>query len=429
MVAERDTEDIDVEEKEAKESEEKSEPGPALRLPKEYMVYVDRELGMVKFLDYLAEESFDLIHQDKMINTYKKQLIADFFGVSDDLVGEPEDFYNKSALYSEFKRLEIEESIDSVKKKTEDIAEENGVKKPFHKRLQMTSLIISASVIAVMIGINFIPSVAQYSTYVLIGAMLVMCVVPQLLRKNMTKKWNDFKYLHRKEVEEAASDEINKIREFNQQLIDDCREFCLENKIPLQLINFSLFSDQYENLELKKEAIRNDQIQYQYQIAYPEGVEPFDIPGSIAQVDSPGLVGKSTGTEMNVPDDDENDLFVVLKQVAYSDDGKMQFSGLGYLNENQQEEIEDLLRDSDFVKVNDPDNIIEDITGRKDILCGCEKPIKLGELHVIETPLESGFEFYMLLGTKCMECGKNPFVIFPKQGIEIPDSLRDVFNA
>ncbi|MHA1730241.1 MAG: hypothetical protein ACTSWY_16140 [Promethearchaeota archaeon] len=376
--------------------------------------YIEKELGMIKFLDFLSEENFDLAFQDKIIVTYKEQFFKIFFNT---------DEYENNELHNEFQRLKVEEAVDSIKSKSEEIALKNGYKTSFTKRTKRANLITTGVLFAALILLMIIPNLAADVKNMLMWPLLIVfCILPQLIRKRMTGKWKDFKSFLKEEFQEEMKEEINRIKQFNQIALDDCRNFMLDKEFPLPLLKFNLISNDYAGLKLlKSNNLRKNEIQYVFQFEYPEGVDPLPMPTKVLQQ---GLMRTST----EIPDDDENDLFIILSNTDYSEEGWVIIKNQKYISVELQQKVESVLDNSNFKKLEKPGDILLDFKNNKEILCSCETPVKFAELQSIDSQSYPEFGYYIGICEKCAECGKNPFVLFAMRDSKIPDDLKDIFE-
>jgi hypothetical protein len=193
----------------------------------------------------------------------------------------------------------------------------------------------------------------------------------------------------------------------------------LENKFPLQLLKFDLYSMDYMGVKVINEKIQSGRKVYFLQFEYPEGIEPFPTPTKVLQS------GIATMQRTTSQIEDGEDLFVIFPNAIFSEN-KLVLDNQQIAEDSQQKEIETLLDSSEFEKMSDPENIIENFKTTQKILCGCKNPVELAELQMV-TSSGSGFEFYLGIASKCSECGKNPFVLFTKEENEIPDDLQGIF--
>ncbi len=385
------------------ESEEQTEkPQIIFALSKDVQDYVETELGLVKFLDFLIEQKFDIAFNK--IDMYQDRFFDIFIKEND-------------RLSDEFDRLEIEDAVNTIKDTTEEIALENGIKNSLQKRMNKINYILMGGLFGILILFQ-ISGLSQNMNYLMIPLLIVvLCFVPQIIRKKMTNSWNDFKTTFNDELESRIGDKIGNIKLFNKFALNDCRDFMLENKFPLQLLKFDLYSMDYMGVKVISEKIQSGRKVYFLQFEYPEGIEPFPTPTKVLQS------GTATMKRTSQIEDGE-DLFVIFPNAIFSED-KLMLDNQQIAENFQQKEIETLLDSSEFEKVSDPENIIENFGINQKILCECDNPLKLNDMQKITT--EIGFEFYLGIASKCSGCGKNPFVLFSKEGNEIPDDLQGIF--
>jgi len=109
--------------KEQEEPIEEVDDVPPFIISNEMQSYIETELGMVKFIDYLVEESFDLTF--RKIDTYTRRFFDQFMKAERD---------DNDELLKSFNELKVESAINNIKEKSEKIAIENGIKKNIDKR-------------------------------------------------------------------------------------------------------------------------------------------------------------------------------------------------------------------------------------------------------------------------------------------------------
>ena len=364
---------------------------------------------MVKFLDYMAEESFDFIFSN-IFKTYIQKFLPDH--------------KNK-----DFERLDVEVALNGIKDKTEMIAKNHGLKTSFMKKFNKVNMMVMGAFFGVFLLVQFI-DLGAASSYIMFPLMLGMCFLPQVLKKKMMGSWKEFKYQHRSDVENEAGDEIKRVKEYIQIVIDETQDYLIEKEFPLQLVTFSLFSNSYKNLTLQKEQITNDQIQYLYHIAYPAGVKPFPTPGKIINTGSVNSKSaQSAPSDMEISDDNEKDLFVVLSNANYNELGSVIIKNPKFIKKGPLTDlIEKMLDDSKFSKVENPNDIISDLKNNKQIPCQCNESIAIGELQEVKPVQYPEFGFYLGIANKCKKCGANPFILFPTNNTSVPDVLKEIFQ-
>lgn len=385
------------------ESEEQIEkPQILFALSKDVQDYVETELGMVKFLDFLIEQKFDIAFNK--IDMYQDRFFDIFIKEND-------------RLSDEFDRLEIEDAVNTIKDTTEEIAVENGINNSLQKRMNKINYILMGALFGTMIILSVMGR-QDITNVIMIPMFIVLCFVPQVIRKKMTNSWNDFKTAFNDELEARIGDKIANVKLFSKFALNDCRDFMLENKFPLQLLKFDLYSKDYMGVKVIDEKIQSGRKVYFLQFEYPEGIEPFPTPTKVLQS------GIATMQRTTSQIEDGEDLFVIFPDAIFSEN-KLVIDNQQIAEDSQQKEIETLLDSSEFEKVSDPENIIENFKTNQKILCECDNPLKLNDMQKITT--EIGFEFYLGIASKCSGCGKNPFVLFSKEGNEIPDDLQGIF--
>lgn len=394
-----------------------------LQMQKENVEFIEAELGSVKVLDLFAEEPFEIMFNDKSVSVYQNSLFNRFFGTQNvkGLVHK----FNREYLTNDYEKLNIQDSIQKIKLKTEEIGSKNGKKQSGLKTEQRNSLYLMIILFGALISTNFIPGLQNYYFYIMILMFPLICFLPNYIRKVTKKKWNDFKYLHREEIQQAVGLELDNLRKLSQLLIDDCRDFCLEHKFPLQLIQLDLFSNKYKNIKIIREDIKDGQLKYIVQMEYPEGVTPFEVPSSMQL--TPSNVQSKKENELNAEND--NDLFVLIPNLNYSSEGSAKFENITYADQGQKKKIENLLNTCDFFKVESPEKIIPQFSDNNQLTCSCDAKIGFKDLNIAKSSKFNEFEFYFIEGHPCYQCGKNPFVLFKKDKTIVPNELKDIFSS
>ncbi len=404
------------EEEEKAQESTSSAPG---QISSKIRSYLEKELLVVRFLDWISEESFDFIFQKKIYDNYISTHTKDFLDVEK---AHSEEKERVSKLKEEYDRLQIESAAFGIKERSEEVAKRNKIRGPYLKRFNRINLIIMGALIGT-IFIFYIPALRPYQMYSFL-LILPVCFLPNLIKKQMKKKWNEFKYMHREELQAEIYDEISKIKIFIQILLDDAREYMLEEQFPLQVLEFPLMSNDYTSLNLIRENIQDEQVQYVFQFEYPEGMEPFDAPNTMRS----GGVGTATAvSSMNLSEDDENDLFLIVKNPQYNEDGILDTNNLDIVELGYKPIAETLLENSEFDKLKEPEKIIPDFDDFKGIPCTCGEPVSIGEIQKIRPRAHKDFKFYMMIGEKCEKCSSNPFILVPLPDMTIPEELADIF--
>jgi hypothetical protein len=381
---------------------------------------LEKELLIVRFLDWIAEESFDWIYQKKIYDNY--------IGVAETFLDvektDPTEKDRITKLKSEFDRLKVKESAYAVQEHADEVSKANGVKIPPAQQKKWVTRILFGFVIAVMAMVYLIPQLAGIKNYALFIVILPLCFLPNLMNKRIDKKSNEFKYLHREELMDEVHEEVQNIKTFIQLLIDDAQDYMVQERFPLHKLQFQLKSSDYLNIELIDEKIVQESIQYNFTFEYPEGVEPFETASSMRA----GGVGVSSAiSNMDLGEDNENDLFIILKNPQYKEDGTLDIDNLEYVELGYKPIAESLLENSDFEIIKDPNTVIENLEEFSTIQCTCGEPIVIGEIQKVSPRSYKDFKFYLLIGNNCEKCNANPFIFTPAPNMKIPSELADLF--
>ncbi|NHJ25857.1 MAG: hypothetical protein EAX89_14845 [Candidatus Lokiarchaeota archaeon] len=207
----------------------------ALGLNPEDIKTVEDKLSVIKFLDYLSEEPLDFIFKDRTVDQYLKK-IEDKIELFDK-GGEEEKFLKKK--FEEGKILDI---IKGIKNKTEDMALKKGITTSVDKRLRRLSLLITLPMLAIAVIFLVLPAVGlNIDPLLMLPVLCVFCMLPQLVRGSVVKKWFRFKEDARSEIYAQNREDILIIKSFIGELLSNIRSGLIELKVPLELIKFSLF--------------------------------------------------------------------------------------------------------------------------------------------------------------------------------------------
>ncbi|GAI94356.1 unnamed protein product, partial [marine sediment metagenome] len=78
-------------------------------------------------------------------------------------------------------------------------------------------------------------------------------------------------------------DDILVLKSYIGEVLANIRLHLLELEVPLELIKFSLFNRDYEDLNVINQKQLKGMTEFYVSFAYPEGMEPFPIPASLQQ--------------------------------------------------------------------------------------------------------------------------------------------------
>ncbi|MHA2001904.1 MAG: hypothetical protein ACTSVU_07440 [Promethearchaeota archaeon] len=370
---------------------------------------LEKSLGLAKYFDNIRTHPLELIFQGKLRKKYNEALLHPLYG--DQNVPDDAD-EGRTFLHEEYKRLEIKEKTDSIIKTSESVAKSNGFRMHVNRLTQLLPIYMMAGATGLYFLLQWIfPSAG---TYLMIGMMLLVCVVPTILTKMLQGRWKKFTVLRTPEIKEIENENLVVLKTYIQEILDDIRERLLALNYDLSQINFMLYSDDYDNVKLVRiqQGTRGRLDNTVLRFEYPEGMEPKP---------------KSTYGTSGIQEDDTNDQFILLKNAQYSYDGKLETFSQNIASDIEEKMIEQLLSISEFSNVEDKSLVLdEDVS--KQIVCDCGNQVSIADLKTATSNLHNDYEFYLIVGKKC-ECGKNPYVLFNSPGNEkIPDGLKKLFE-
>jgi len=379
----------------------------ALGMKPEDIKDIEEKLFIARFMDYFSEETLDFIFKDRNVEQYLKKIIDTIKGLE---AGGEED----KLLKMSFENKKIIETIGKLKGKTEELAISKGIKSSADKRLRRLTLYTTIPMFAAVFGLALIPNL---DIFFLFPLLCVFCMLPQILRGVVMKKWSRFKEESRNEVYTQNREDFMIIKSFTGETLNNIRTKLLELEVPLQLIKFTLYSRDYENLNLLNQRPLKGITQYYFTFQYPEGMEHFPIPASLQQYQQPVIPGarKEEKAEKN---------FIVLTEMK-GKDGIID-SFVPSLRVKLADKINRMLNDSDFTPSSkDFSKIIPNYSEEMAIYCVC------GEIaEIINTQIcnwKNQFKYYLFEGMKC-DCGEKVYVVsLMDDNIEIPEELKDIF--
>jgi hypothetical protein len=400
------------------ESEEPSDPMPEpveelKPKPLTPQEITEKNLGLIKVLDYIVNRPFDLIFQNKLLQKYQAELKVPLLGAEE----APEDADGgRLFLREEFETLKIENRSLQVIKTAEDIAAAHGIKKSLQKRTNTWNMIVTFGMMGIYFISMSIPSLEGIQTYIMWPFMFGLCLLPKLVGNLLKKSWEKFKATYQSEVLELESENRENLTIFTQDVLNDTRERLLNQHIALEKFQFILFGDEYDNVRFLR-------TQQTAKGAVPESIFQFEYPEGMAPRGTPAKYGRS-----EIPEDEANDEFIVLKNAQFNEEGEIQEFSVHYLTPGDEDLVEALLNASKFEPVDAPVAMMPTFYENDRIECTCNELIKLKDLKNCTSKLHANFEFYLAVGEKCT-CGKNPFVLINSPGNErIPEGLHPIFK-
>ncbi|MFX1470228.1 MAG: hypothetical protein ACFFB8_16415 [Promethearchaeota archaeon] len=368
---------------------------------------VEKKLFMVRFLDYFSEETLDFIFKDNTLNQYTNQITTHLDSLAK---GREEDRLLKQSFGSK----EILNTINKLKGKAEELAISKGVKTSMDKRLRKLSLLLMLPM--------FIPVVIALIwpvlTYFVFPILCVFCIVPQLIRNSVLKKWFAFKEQNKDQIYANNREDIMILKNFAGELLDNIRSRLLELKVPLQLIKFVLHSQDYENLKLLNQKSIRGTMQYFYSFEYPPDVEPIPIPQQLQQYQQAMLPEEKEAKKV-----EKN--FIVLTEMKGRDGIINHF--VPTLKDKLADKINEMLNNSEFEKApKDFKEIIPNYSETMAIYCVCGEVAEIDNVQIANW--KDQFKFYLFEGSGC-ECGDQVYALsIMDESVVIPEELREIFT-
>ena len=373
---------------------------------------IEGKLAIIKFLDYFSEEALDFAFKERKLDQYINMITE---RIDKFEAGEEED----KLLKKGFEDKKILEAVERIKITTEEVAKSKGMNKSIEKKLRRLNLIITAPLLGVALLFFILPLFAiPIDSFYMFPLLCVFCMVPQFVRRSATKKWFQFKEESRNELYTKNRDDILVLKSYVGEILANVRSNLLELKVPLELIKFSLFHRDYEDLNVINQKQIKGLTEYYVSFEYPEGMEPFPIPTHLQQQYNQPIFPKKK------KDEKPEKNFIVLTEMK----GK---NGVitGYipsLKDNLADKINQMLSDSEFSESDlEFKSIIPNYSADLVIYCICGEIVKIETVNVCNW--KNKFKFYLFEGRQC-KCGDQIYAVsLMEEDDEIPEDLQDVF--
>ena len=382
----------------------------ALGLNPEDLKNIEAKLSIIKFLDYFSEETLDFIFKDRNVEQYITKISEKIekFGLG----GEEDKLLKKG-----FEDKEIVETVERLKANAEELAISKGISKSVDKRLKRLSLKVSAPLLAIAVIFLILPYIGiPADPFLMFPLLCVFCMVPQLVKSSVVKKWYSFKEENRREIYTKNRDDFLVLKSYIGEVLANIRSNLLEMEVPLELIKFSLFNRDYENLKIINQKKLRGLTEYYVSFEYPEGMEPFPIPETLRQQYEKPLIPEKQKDEKN---------FVVLTEMKGKDGVITSF--IPSLKDNLADKINQLLNDSEFTE--SPLKFTEIIPNYSEdmaIYCICGEITEISVINICNW--KNKFKFYLFEGKQCM-CGDQIYALsLMDSSEEIPEELKDIFS-
>ena len=383
----------------------------ALKLEPGDFKAIEDKLSVVKFLDYISEEPLDFIFKDRTITQYLSKIqekVALF-----DREGEEE-----RLLKQKFEDSNILETIQSIKNRTEEMALKRGINKSIDKKLRRLSLYITIPMLGIAVLFLVLPMMGlAIDPLFMLPVLCVFCMLPQLVRGSVVKKWFRFKEESRNEMYTENREDILIIKSFISDLLSNIRSGLIELKVPLELIKFSLFNRDYEYLNIINQRPLRGLVEYYVTFKYPEGMEPIPIPEQFHQQSLPPMV-----EEKREEKPEQN--FIVLTEMKGNNGIITDF--IPSLKDMYADKINQMLSNSKFSEVELPfEEIIPNYSENLGIYCVCGELAKVEVVNICTWKNE--FKFYLFESESC-KCGEKLYAIsLLDENAYIPIELKEIF--
>ncbi len=385
----------------------------ALGLNPEALKNIEAKLSIIKFLDYFSEETLDFIFKEKNVDQYIKKIsekIEKF-----DLGGEEDKLLKKG-----FEDKKIVETVERLITNVEEFALSKGISKSIDKRLRNLSFIVSAPLLAIAIIFLILPYFnIPVDSFLMFPLLCVFCMVPQLVKNTVVKKWHSFKEENRSEIYTKNRDDFLVLKSYIGEVLANIRSNLLELKVPLELIKFSLFNRDYENIKLINQKRIRGLTENYVSFEYPEGMEPFPIPEMLRQQYEKPLFPEKQ------KDEKPEKNFVVLTEMKGKDGVITSF--IPSLKENLADKINQLLNDSEFTESSLKFmEIIPNYSKDMAIYCICGEITEISVVNICNW--KNKFKYYLFEGKQC-QCGDSIYALsLMDSSEEIPEELKEIFS-
>ena len=386
----------------------------ALNIQPEDLKDIEGKLSVIKFLDYVSQEPLDFAFKEREVEQYTKKVIERINNF--DSTTEEDKLLKKR-----FEEKRVLEAVNRIITQAEEVAQSKGVKTSIEKKRRNLNLKIMAPLLAVAAVFLILPffNIPIDYTYMLI-IMCAFCIVPQFIQNSAVKKWFRFKEETRNDIYTKNRDDILVVKSYVSEVLANIRSNLLELEVPLDLIKFSLYHRDYEDLKVINQRQMRGLIEYYVSFEYPEGMEPFPIPEQLQQQYNQPLFPEKKRDEKP----EKN--FVVLTEMKGKDGVITGF--LPSLKDNFADKINQMLTDSEFTEAELGFNkIIPNYSPDLAIYCICGEVANIETVNVCNW--KNKFKFYLFEGSQC-ECGDQIYAIsLIDEDDEIPEELQDIFSS
>ncbi|MFX0027600.1 MAG: hypothetical protein ACFE8B_00195 [Candidatus Hermodarchaeota archaeon] len=369
---------------------------------------IEKKLFIVRFLDFFSEDTLEFIYKERIMGQNIERLTT----YMNDLQIEREE---EKLLKQSFESKNIVSIIQNVNNKAEEYAVSKGIKTNVNKRLRRLTLYITLPIFVILTLLTIFPIFANLY-FVFFPILCLVCLLPQLIRGSIVKKWFQFKEQNKNEIYTENRDDIMILKSFAGELLSNIRSRLLELEVPLQLIKFTLFSRDYENLNLLNQRSIRGFMQYFFTFDYPPDMEPIPIPENLKRYQ------QDIAPEKRIEKPEKN--FIILTEMKGSN-GIIDYF-VPTLKDTQADKINELLNECEFSKSpNDFKTIIPNYSETLAIYCVCGEIAEIDNIQICNW--KNQFKFYLFEGKEC-KCEESIYVLsLMDESTEIPEEFKDIF--
>ena len=374
---------------------------------------IEKKLFLVKYFDFISEQTFNLIYKDNFFEKYSKE-----FTQRIETLGEYRE--EDKILKKGFEDKEIIKILYRLKERAEEIASKNGVNQALDKKLQKFNLLIIIPIFGITIALMIIQLLLNIDLMLFAFPLLcVGCFAPNIIKGSFLRKMYNFQEEHKNELYTENREDLMVLKSYINEILENIRSSLLEKELPLQIIKFQLLSGDYTSIQVLNQQVMKGMLgQKQYFVCfkYPDGMEPFPIPEQLQQ--RYPLAGRK-----NSGKDEKN--FVVLSEIK-AKKGIIE-SFVPFLKDDLADKINEMLNNCEFIESPEsPNKIIPNYSSEMPIYCTCGEIIELKNTQICMWKNE--FKFYLFVGKKC-KCGETIYAIsLMDDSDEIPNELKDIFS-
>ncbi|MHA1731848.1 MAG: hypothetical protein ACTSU5_07885 [Promethearchaeota archaeon] len=357
---------------------------------------LERQMAVLQLFDGLQNENFDYALESQLLDKYEEELIKPLI-------------LNEIEVGEKWDELRMKPAFDKVLEVSKSLAAANGYNQSIRKRFNKVSLILMLAIFSGLIAFSFIPVLSAFSIYIMFPVLLVYCFLPRVLRDRMEKRWIMFKETNAEEFRRECADELAKIHEFVQFIINDTRDLLVDAELPLNMVRVPLTSNDYDNLVFLQEMVRQRRKFYLFEFAPPPGYEP------------PQVAGVTLPPSSTVRDE-----FGVVEVEDFGDKFEVKEFKLHYLPSVKHDLVNRMLDDSDFKESEAVEKFFGSVEGKPELKCQCGKPLKIEDGQICIWQGDEKFKFFFGTTVTC-DCGRKTYLLSAKPK-RVPDKLKPVFE-